>query len=102
MLVKIKIFTIPTRTLPLNINTFNTAAINKPSTPISIIRSPHIDKKSFEHFKFFIQKRMVTLKEPGLTQLAATYKFTKLLKLFFATVRTTVNICYFYKFKTTF
>ena len=102
MLVKITIYTIPTRILPLKINTFHNATINKASTPLGIIRSPHIDKKSWEHFKFFIQKRVVILREPGKKDLHAAQKFAQSLKIFFATLRINITICYFYKFKTTF
>jgi ribosomal protein S10 len=102
MLVKMKIYKIPTRTLPFKIESLRAGTITKRSAELSIIRSPHIDKKSREQFKFFSQKNTIILREPGQKQYHDTLKFAKLIKTFFATVRITLNICYFHKFTTRF
>ena len=102
MLVKMKIYTIPTRTLPFKLNTVRTGSIAKRSAAISIIRSPHIDKGSREQFKFFSKKNTLILREPGQKQYKAALAFAKRIKLFFATVRITLTVCHYYRFTSRF
>ena len=100
MFLKLTLYSIPTRTLPLRLNTLKHGTINKQSAPINIIRSPHIDKKSWEQFRFFSQKKTVILKHhpdsKRLLQLMHT------LQKLFAVIRITANSCHQRDFQTRF
>lgn len=100
MLFKTTLYTIPTRTLPFLVNNFRAGTITKASHPISIIRSPHIDKKSWEQFKFFMQKKTKITKQ--LSNLRTTLQFAQILRKMIAPLRIKITISYYHKLHTTF
>jgi ribosomal protein S10 len=100
MLFKTTIYTVPTRTLPLKFNDLRQGTLNRASAPISIIRSPHIDKKSWEQFKFFTQKKTQVIKNPK--KLKAFLQLAKTLHKMYAPLRIKINISYYQSFTTKF
>jgi len=100
MFVRLKIYKIPTRTLPLKLNSLPAGHIKKTSTPINIIRSPHIDKRSWEQFTFSISKNLITISTQK--QVGRAHKIARLLTKYFSFLRITLITGISYRFKSLF
>lgn len=59
MKVKIILTTIPARNLPLQLTNQTPSTIIKQQGPITVNRSPHIDKKSREQFKIYTKRNVI-------------------------------------------
>ena len=51
--------TVPARNLPIHLTNLKASTIHRRSTLYTINRSPHIDKRSREQFKFFNKKNII-------------------------------------------
>ncbi len=100
MFFKTTIYTVPTRVFPFKLNGAKAGTINKTSAPLSIIRSPHIDKKSREQFKFFMQKKTQIVRDAKKLKLAT--QFATLLYKMYAPVRIKITISYYQQYYSTF
>lgn len=100
MFVRLKIQKIPTRVLPLTFNELKGGSIKKLKNPIAIIRSPHIDKRSWEHFRFTSHKTVMSLATAKQYHLAI--KIAKILESSFSILRITLAVGKTLRFKTTF
>ena len=59
--MKLKVIhqTVPARNLPVHLTNLNASTIHRKSTLYTVNRSPHIDKRSREQFKFFSKKNII-------------------------------------------
>jgi ribosomal protein S10 len=59
MKIKLILTTIPARNLPLQLTNQKPSTIINQKGPITINRSPHIDKKSREQFKIYTKRNII-------------------------------------------
>ncbi len=74
MYYTITFYTIPSKSQPLPFTSSNTTTLSRSSSTISAIRSPHIDKRSWEQFKFFVKKQNVICREEQLDSIKLCHK----------------------------
>lgn len=97
---KINFYSIPSRTLPLHSTNSRFATLQKSSHLINIIRSPHIDKRSWEQFQFFLKKQTMVCN--SVKEINKYINAKKALQKMFAVLRIQIIKSETKKFKTQF
>lgn len=101
--MKIKLIsqTVPARNLPMQFTSLKTSTLHKRSTVYTVIRSPHIDKKSREQFKFF-KKKNISIKEASKKEKLILKQTIDILKQQYSLVRFTMFVTTTELFTSTF